>query len=364
MKRRAPVRILLVGFSLERGQGGIAVVARLMARVLGAWHAAQRCEVRALMLMPVSEPAEFGFAIHSARGQRARFLLQACRAAAWADGVIYDCANMARVHGFLPWKRPSLVYLHGVEVWENAKPAWIAACRRATYRVANSHYTQARCARLHGLSDIEVCWLATEDAESHPAPLAPALAQRPAHVLILGRIALEEDYKGHCELIAAWPRILETVPDARLLIAGAGNGLARLRTRVAQSPAAGHIDVLGFVPEAEMDALFARVRVLAMPSRGEGFGLVYIEAMRRGIPVLASVHDAGQEVVVNGETGYCVDLQHPDELAAALLRLLREDQLLVQMADAARQRWQSHFCFARFEDRFSAVLDRFRMECS
>src|SRR5256885_6444386 len=95
-------------------------------------------------------------------------------------------------------------------------------------------------------------------------------------------------YKGHVEMIDAWPAVNSAVADARLVIAGSGPGLEEIRRRAAQSPAASAIEVRGFVPEEQMTGVWADASVLALPSRGEGFGLVYIEAMRHGIPVIAS----------------------------------------------------------------------------
>ena len=82
----------------------------------------------------------------------------------------------------------------------------------------------------------------------------------------------------------------------------------------AQSSAASQIVFEGFVPEADLDRYYASATVFAMPSRGEGFGLVYIEAMRHGLPVIASDEDAGPEIVKHGETGYTINRKRTQEL--------------------------------------------------
>ena len=98
--------------------------------------------------------------------------------------------------------------------------------------------------------------------------------------------------------------------------------------------------------------------LFAMPSRGEGFGLVYIEAMRHGLPVTASVHDAGQEVNVDGETGYNINLGTPGELPARLIALLKDRDKAAAMGAAGRRRWEDHFRFSAFRDRFLPHLRR------
>ena len=89
-------------------------------------------------------------------------------------------------------------------------------------------------------------------------------------------------------LVSIWPRVVSAVADARLVFVGGGPALSALRDLVAQSPAAASIDVVGFAPAHRIDAIWRRTTVLAMPSVEEGFGLVFIEAMRRGVPVITS----------------------------------------------------------------------------
>jgi phosphatidylinositol alpha-1,6-mannosyltransferase len=108
-----------------------------------------------------------------------------------------------------------------------------------------------------------------------------------------------------------------------------------------------------------MPAVWTECNVFAMPSRGEGFGLVYIEAMRHGLPVIASVHDAAPEVNLDGVTGYNVNLDRPDELGDRVIHLLRDEDSAARMGDAGRRRWAEHFRYSAFRDRFLPILTDF-----
>jgi phosphatidyl-myo-inositol dimannoside synthase len=177
-------------------------------------------------------------------------------------------------------------------------------------------------------------------------------------VLVVGRLEVGR-CKGHDQLIACWAKVVSAVKGARLVIAGAGPDASRLRKSAAESPAKDSIEFLGFVREDDMAALWRRAHVFAMPSRGEGFGLVYIEAMRYGVPVIASIHDAGQEVNVDGETGYNVSLDRHGALGDRLVELLSSPSLLRQMGAAGRARWHELFRFSAFKRRFLPIFDAF-----
>jgi len=347
-------RVLLAAESLAPTNSGIGRVARLMAKALGELAEEGGLRVRAVSLSDArNAPLDWAWATPCG-GRRLEYVARVQGRACFADAVLYDSLSMARTHFMGPGRwRGALAWMHGIEVWENARPAHLAAARRTDVLVTNSDFTRRRAAALHaGLDHARVCWLGTE---SDSVPNVGPRPSCPPTALILSRIDAWT-YKGHRELIAAWPAVAQQVPGARLLIAGAGPGLEDIRQLAQASPAAADIEFLGFVPTEQLEEVWARTSVFAMPSRGEGFGLVYIEAMRRGLPVIASQQDAGQEINVDGETGFNIDLEHPTELAEALVVLLRDRHRAQVLGAGGQRRWQRYFTWSAFRSRFRTVL--------
>ena len=93
-----------------------------------------------------------------------------------------------------------------------------------------------------------------------------------------------------------------------------------------------------------------------MPSWGEGFGLVFADAMAHGLPCIASNSDAGREVVVDWQTGLHVDPENVEEIYQALAKLLRDESLRAQMGDAGRARGQEIFSLGSFDQRAISIL--------
>jgi phosphatidylinositol alpha-1,6-mannosyltransferase len=281
----------------------------------------------------------------------------ACHAAALThDWFLYDAVGPARAHPrLLGLKRPYGVWIHGVEVWDGLSPDRARALRGADFVLSNSQFTLDRFQELHfPLKNAHVCHLATED-DAPPAQM-PGF-DGPPTALLIGRSDKDNFRKGHAEVITAWELVTAEIPEAELLLAGGGDGLELLRETVALSPARDRIKVLGFVPEEEMPQLWARSHIFVQPSWKEGFGLVYIEAMRQGLPVIASVHDAGQEVNLNEKTGYNVDLDDREALAARVVQLLSNRDEARAMGTAAFDRWTDNFRFSAFSDRLTGILD-------
>ena len=336
--------------SLRAGNGGIARVGRLTARALIDAGVNVRllsfgdCDPLEVEAQPVKISHE----------SKLRFVLNCQMAGLSSTHFLYDHAGIARAHVFpLAPGRPYAVWLHCNEA---PLPRIGAALRRADLVLVNSSYTLARFERLHGpLPQARVCWLSTAEDES---PTETASFNGPPTALILARMEKGER-KGHAELIECWPSVVARVPSAQLLVVGGGSAVKDFKELAAASPVAAHIAFTDFVPESEIDNVWSRAHLLVMASRQEGFGLVYIEAMRRGLPVIASRQDAGQEINVDGKTGFNVDLDQPGDLALRLTQLLGNPTLCARMGMAGQRKWAEHFRYSSFRSRVLEHLSAF-----
>jgi len=173
---------------------------------------------------------------------------------------------------------------------------------------------------------------------------------------MLSRLSKGEDYKGHREVINAWPRVLEKTPDAELWIAGDGDLRSDLERLVAEQGLQNKVRFWGHVAEEKKQQLLEQSRCLLMPSRGEGFGLVYLEAMRLGRPCLVSTLDAGREVVNPPEAGLSADPDNNEELAGTICPLLADGPEWHQWSTQARRRYEENFTAKHFQERLLAAL--------
>jgi phosphatidylinositol alpha-1,6-mannosyltransferase len=274
------------------------------------------------------------------------------------DSVFYTHLAVARVQQYVPRpvRRPYAVFLHGIEVWDDLPPSHLEILSRASVRVSNSHYTATRVERAHPeVGAVISCPLGLEFGR---LPHAASVARPDSRtVIVVGRMSSAERYKGHDALIDAWPYVLIQVPDARLVCVGEGDDVDRLRARAAMLP--NHsVSFPGFLTTDALARAYSEASVFAMPSRGEGFGLVYLEAMSHGLPCIGSRHDAAGDVILDGETGYLVDQSDAAEVAARLTSLLLQPATREAMGARAQAHVADHFTFDHFAERLYSILDR------
>ena len=170
---------------------------------------------------------------------------------------------------------------------------------------------------------------------------------------IIGFVGRMETIKGLDVLLRAFTRIAGTVPEARLVAVGDGSRLNNYRQLAVGLGIEEKVVWTGRMPRNEVIRHLQMMDIVAMPSRPglEGFGLSAAEAMACARPVVASAVDALPEVVAHGETGILVPPEDDLALANALLQLLRNPQLRVQMGTAGRNRVVERFSFGVFKQR-------------
>lgn len=346
----------LAAATLAPAGDGIAYAARLIHRAMSdlGGRAPTLVELGTTGADPVTLRTRVQFFAKLAR-------LQSLRRVNW---VVFTHVGLARAQLRVPrqFRRPYGVFLHGIEAWSaTLDSARRAALRDARVRIAISPHTARRVAAAHpDLPALETCLLALLPDEERPdrVPGDVRVDYGPHSVVIVGRMSSSERYKGHDQLILAWPRVLADVPDATLVMVGRGDDVERLRAKAAAVGLGRSIHFPGFLPDAAVRAMLSHAGVFAMPSRGEGFGLVYLQAMRAGVPCLGSRDDAAADVIVDGETGLLVPRQDPEAIAGALLRLLTDEPMRRRLGDAGRRRFDNVFTYPRFRARLASLLGK------
>lgn len=161
-------------------------------------------------------------------------------------------------------------------------------------------------------------------------------------VVCVARLQREKDVGT---LIRAMRTVARDVPGVVCAIAGDGEEAAQLRSSIASEGLDGTVRLLGFRPDAT--GLIAAGDVFVLPSRAEPFGLVLLEAMALGKPVIATRAGGPLEIVLEGETGRLIPPSDPPQLAAALTALLRDPVVRERMGARGRVRWSEKFTAAR-----------------
>ncbi len=175
--------------------------------------------------------------------------------------------------------------------------------------------------------------------------------------LIVCAARLERE-KDIASLISAIRIVRETVPNVRCFVAGDGAERDALAAQIAALGLEGSMTLLGFRNDAP--ALMAAADVFALPSRAEPFGLVLLEAMALGRPVVATRAGGPVEIVVDGETGSLVPPSSPQALADALQALLSDSVLARQMGEKGQARYQAQFTAAKMSQAILAVYQAVR----
>jgi glycosyltransferase involved in cell wall biosynthesis len=204
--------------------------------------------------------------------------------------------------------------------------------------------TAAQLARSHGLTRaVEAISCGIDLTRFHPRPPGPwpaALARIPRRPSLLYVGRLDEEKHLH-ELIDALPWIRE-VTDAQLLLVGTGSQQTHLRRLSRYHGLAEHVHFLGFVPDAELPAIYAAADVFCMPGVAELQSIATLEAMASGLPIVAANALALPHLVHPGVNGYLYQPGDPLALSQHLARLLCTPTLRQDMGRASRTLAASH----------------------
>lgn len=213
---------------------------------------------------------------------------------------------------------------------------------------------------------IEILYPGVDTARFHPGvdgnALRAEIGVEPA-ALVVALIARFQDVKGHDVFQAMARRIAAVLPEARFIVAGentqtrADDVYKRGILQAARTDPLLRDRLLYLGYRADVERVIAAADVVVCSSHFESFGMVNIEAMACGRPVVSTNRGGPSETVVHGETGLLVAPGDPDGLAAAALALLRDPARRAQMGAAGRARVERLFSAESSGARFAQVIE-------
>lgn len=303
------------------GVGGIAKFNRDLLRSVAEDPLCQSVDVYPRVIRAELEhiPRKIAYWTDAANGKLSyvRALIPLIQPGKHVDWVICGHVNLVPIAWLIGTLRrcPVTLIVHGIDAWS---PHRSLSVRRLITRVdrvvAVSEFTAEKLRSWSGISQDSISILPNCVDLQRFAPRArdPELIERYGLnanrvILTVGRLVSKERYKGFDEVLDALPMLSKEMPDLRYLIVGEGDDRERLQRKAFELGVHDRVIFAGFIPEREKENHYSIADAYVMPSRGEGFGIVFLEAMACGVPTVGSLADGSREALLNGKLGLLVD---------------------------------------------------------
>ena len=254
-----------------------------------------------------------------------------------------------------------VVTAHGTEVWNPMSWLHRLALQHATALTAVSASTAQYLIQVQGVDPSKIVVI--------PNAIGPDLLSPNGYkvgtdllfgsrqiLLAVGRLDAGERLKGLDKVILALPEVIKVVPELTFVIAGEGDDRQRLEDLAKGLGVSDSVCFTGALSDEELVGLYKRCDVFVMPSKQEGFGIVFLEAMACSKPVIGGRHGGTPEIILDSVTGYLVDHNDIETLIDRISRLLGDAALRRRMGEAGRRRVEENYTFEPMRKRFIGLL--------
>ena len=300
-------------------------------------------------------------------GDKIRFVRKAFSEGRKAKVVLMSHINLLVVGYFIKFFRPSvkLVLLaHGIEVWKPLKGWKKKMLHRCDLILPVSHFTKEKMKALYGLPDDKFLVLNNCLDPFMELPLQQeknsslleryGIKKEQLVLLTVSRMADTEQYKGYDKVLQVLPELIKAHNDLRYLLVGKYDAKEkqRLDRLISQLNLDSVVVFTGMVPDEELAAHFNLGDIFIMPSEKEGFGIVFIEAMFYGIPVIAGNTDGSVDAICNGELGIGVDPNNMKEIIAAVNKIVANRKAHVP----DHKKLEQHFGYRAYKEKLGEAV--------
>jgi phosphatidylinositol alpha-1,6-mannosyltransferase len=279
------------------------------------------------------------------------------------DLILVGHVNYSPLALLLKSFKPQLKYgviLYGIEAWRPLSSVRRRAVEKADFLISISEYTKEKAVESNRLDfdRFHVLPNALQNTNCSPKNIgflsSTGVGRR---LLSVCRLDQSERYKGVDTVIECLPELVKRVSDVQYTVVGGGNDLERHRKLAEGLGVAGHVQFLGFVSDEVLEECYRECDLFVLPSAGEGFGFVFLEAMKHGKPIVAARSGGAPEVVRDELNGKLVEYGNRHELLKALTDLCLDEDKRERLGSSGYHRLQENYTFELFKRRFAEIID-------
>lgn len=256
------------------------------------------------------------------------------------------------------FRAPVVLVIHGIDAWTPTKSFLSNYFTKSIdYFISVSEFTKKRFLE----------WAAPDNKKGSvlpncidlslygPGPKNETLLRRYGLqdrkvLMTMGRISAAEQYKGFDEVMEVLPALAKDIPNISYVIAGDGSDIKRLQKKALSLGIEERVIFTDWIPEAEKADHLRLADAYVMPGKGEGFGIVYLEAMACGIPTVGSKKDGSREALRDGMLGILVDPDSREEIKTGISEALSQPRGVIPVGLA-------YFSFGNFEQRLHGIIN-------
>lgn len=305
-------------------------------------------------------------------GNKMYFVLASIAAAVRYDVIFLGHINMAVIGVAIKRLYPSkkvILITHGIDVWRELTGFKRQVLKSADKILSVSNFTKTKLIDLHGVSSDKVTVFHNTIDPFFPMPESLAksgtlnmrygIGKDDFVIFTLTRLSATELFKGYDKVIEALGQIVKTHRQLKYIIAGKYDDAEKQRidSLVIEYELQGHVILTGFVKEEELVEHYQMADMYIMPSKKEGFGIVFIEALVCGLPVVAGNADGSADALLNGELGTLVNPDSVGEIQAAIVKHIENNyrQNEKQRLET-RQKTLDNFAFDKYRQRLEHII--------
>lgn len=310
-----------------------------------------------------TEPYVMKRRLKSFAGQRIKFVLNSVYNGISDDTVVLSHIHLASVGLWIKRLSPRtrvILMAHGIEVWKAASAVQKTFLKKCDLVVAVSEYTRKRLMADYAVKDIQVINNCIDPFLREPSSERSIVRQKSGFapddfvILTVSRLTAGEVNKNYDKVLISMRDLKPQIPHLKYLFVGKyeDEEKQRVEREAADLGLGGDVVFTGYIPDGDLSSYYNASDLYVMPSKKEGFGITFIEAMYFGLPVIGGNRDGSVDALLNGKLGLLVDPERQDEITAAIAKIFVNRQSF----KPNRQLVLDNFGFGVYEKKWQSVL--------